>query len=121
MPTIGWLSRLPPIEPKKPASPKAKTPPSMPASHSPAPPAVAAAAVIRCESLTVTPGKAGAVVVGHPVAVAGRRGGHADDVVALVVDRAGVAGRAEGEDAAVGGVEPVPAGARGRRRPHRPT
>ena len=60
MPTMGWLRRLPPIDPKNPASPKVKTPPSIPAIHAPAPLAVDARVAIRWESLTVTPGKAGA-------------------------------------------------------------
>jgi hypothetical protein len=37
MPTIGWLSRMLPVDPKKPALPKAKTPPSAAVSQYPVP------------------------------------------------------------------------------------
>src|SRR5581483_371096 len=40
--TIGWLRRVPPIEPKNPASPKAKTPPSAATSQYPPPDGAAA-------------------------------------------------------------------------------
>src|SRR5262245_53253201 len=37
MPTMGWLSRTPPVLPKNEASPKQKTPPSVAASQYPPP------------------------------------------------------------------------------------
>ena len=49
------------MEPKNPASPNVKTPPSTPAIHAPAPVTVDASVVIRFDSLTVTPGKSGAL------------------------------------------------------------
>ncbi len=42
MPTIGWFSGVPPIDPWKSASPKAKMPPSAATSQYPPPPGVAA-------------------------------------------------------------------------------
>ncbi len=42
----GWFRRMPPVEPWKVASPKAKTPPSLAISQYPAPVGVAAAATM---------------------------------------------------------------------------
>ena len=42
MPTIGWFSRMPPVDPKNAASPKANTPPSRATSQYPLPVGVAA-------------------------------------------------------------------------------
>src|SRR2546422_10208997 len=46
MPMIGWLRRMAPVEPKKAASPKAKTPPSVAVSQYPSPEGVASMATI---------------------------------------------------------------------------
>src|SRR5205807_791215 len=51
MATIGWLSLIPPVEPKKRASPKPNAPPSLAASQYPAPDGVAAMATIGRLSL----------------------------------------------------------------------
>src|SRR2546429_240973 len=74
MPTIGLLSESAPVEPKKPASPKAKMPPSDATSQYPLPVGVAASPTIgRLRArLPVDPRKVAAETMG--VAKEGRSG-----------------------------------------------
>ena len=50
MPTIGWLSRMAPVEPKKRASPKVKMPPSDAGEP--------VAGTVRCAALSRWPSRA---------------------------------------------------------------
>ena len=72
MATIGWLSLIPPVEPKKRASPKPNAPPSLAASQYPAPDGVAAMATIGRLSLMdpVEPWKAASPKPNTPPSVA---------------------------------------------------
>ena len=63
MPTIGWLRAMAPAEPKKPASPTVKMPPSAATSHAPFPEGVGAPPTIGSFRPSMAPVTADPVTV----------------------------------------------------------